>query len=109
MRSTEVQRKLTCSSSSLAMVPMAASSPTVAAVDQQLCVEGGRYGDLRVTAGSGHRAGLAGPAPINKNQAARRERTQTKPGSTTVSSPRTGVGLRSLAKCCSRTARPWHP
>ena len=35
MRSTEVQRKLTCSSSSLATVPMATSSPTVAAVAQQ--------------------------------------------------------------------------
>ena len=35
MRSTEVQRKLTCSSSNVATVPMATSSSTVAAVDQQ--------------------------------------------------------------------------
>ena len=65
MRSTEVQRKLTCSSSSVATVPMATSSPTVAAVDQQFLSGRTLWGPSR-SAGplAGHRAGFAGPAPI---------------------------------------------
>ena len=83
MRSTEVQRKLTCSSSSLATVPMAASSPTVGAVDQQLCVKEDAMGTfasvLVVTLGHGHRAGLAGPPPAQcSTRSPNRERTQTK-------------------------------
>ena len=67
MRSTEVQRKLTCSSSSLATVPMAASSPTVAAVDQQFLTGEDVMGTLAFSAdGGGHRAGFAGPAPIQR-------------------------------------------
>jgi hypothetical protein len=66
MRSTELQRKLTCWSNSLATAPMAASSPTVAAVDQRGLI-GGRYGGHRLQVDEhrtgGHRAGFAGPAP----------------------------------------------
>src|SRR5258708_255882 len=83
MRSTEVQRKLTCSSSSLATVPMAASSPTVATVDQRLCVGEDVMGAVAflLVAAPRHwlRAGLAGPAPIQiRTRSPGRERAQTK-------------------------------
>ena len=88
MRSTEVQRKLKCSSSSLATVPLAASSPTVGAVDQQSIVNGGRYGDLAsvlavVSRMDGH--GI-GPATL-----ARHRLTSTQASQPRANSDRAGV------------------
>ena len=78
MRSTEVQRKLTCSASNLATVPMAASSPTVAAVDRGLIREDA-MGTLRMHCRAERAQGrLCRPGTNGPTRSAKRERPQNR-------------------------------